>query len=326
MFLTKGVPSGRPAHESAPTTGGDLASINGGPVLQQTPPQALSKPGVSRWIHATSRKIGTHVDLPLPKPLPGSTLAMESLRRMPSARPQDEAKPVAALDVSLTAVAPVLVIPVREDVHRLGQTSIERHSAKREVENANVDAEAVAVSDGGAALGSGSFAPTVLQALRAEYASRQADLIQDITRKVARSALGPFAETDLISAVFSIVTGAPKDSGGLREEVALARQSEPETEVPKRAFDIPDAAAMPGRQELAAGKGFGQIAALQSNTARQPQPPEQDYSQRRTNAAKQLDVIAMLRTNPELPAREMARRCGVSPQTVLNWRERLRGQ
>lgn len=43
-------------------------------------------------------------------------------------------------------------------------------------------------------------------------------------------------------------------------------------------------------------------------------------SPRRTNADKQRDVLSMLRSHPALSNREIARRCGVSPQTVGNWR------
>ena len=44
---------------------------------------------------------------------------------------------------------------------------------------------------------------------------------------------------------------------------------------------------------------------------------------RRTNAGKAADVLSMLKSNPELADREIARRVGVSPQTVNNWRTRL---
>lgn len=43
---------------------------------------------------------------------------------------------------------------------------------------------------------------------------------------------------------------------------------------------------------------------------------------RRTNAEKQRDVLSMLDAHPEMPDREIARQCGVSPQTVNNWRRR----
>lgn len=48
----------------------------------------------------------------------------------------------------------------------------------------------------------------------------------------------------------------------------------------------------------------------------------QATASRRTNADKQRDVMSMLDAEPELPDREIARRCGVSPQTVGNWRRR----
>lgn len=43
---------------------------------------------------------------------------------------------------------------------------------------------------------------------------------------------------------------------------------------------------------------------------------------RRTNADKQRDVLSMLDAHPEMPDRAIARQCGVSPQTVNNWRRR----
>lgn len=43
-------------------------------------------------------------------------------------------------------------------------------------------------------------------------------------------------------------------------------------------------------------------------------------SPRRTNADKQRDVLSILDSEPGLSNREIARRCGVSPQTVGNWR------
>ena len=50
-----------------------------------------------------------------------------------------------------------------------------------------------------------------------------------------------------------------------------------------------------------------------------PAPPAPG---RRTNAEKQRDVLSMLDDHPEMPDREIARQCGVSPQTVNNWRRR----
>ncbi|AMJ59391.1 winged helix-turn-helix domain-containing protein [Bosea sp. PAMC 26642] len=46
-------------------------------------------------------------------------------------------------------------------------------------------------------------------------------------------------------------------------------------------------------------------------------------SERRTNADKRRDVLSMLDAEPHLPDREIARRLGVSPQTVSNWRRRI---
>lgn len=43
----------------------------------------------------------------------------------------------------------------------------------------------------------------------------------------------------------------------------------------------------------------------------------------RTNADKRRDVLSILDAEPELSDREIARRCGVSPQTVGNWRRRF---
>lgn len=42
----------------------------------------------------------------------------------------------------------------------------------------------------------------------------------------------------------------------------------------------------------------------------------------RTNADKQRDVLSILDSEPGLSNREIARRCGVSPQTVGNWRSK----
>lgn len=46
------------------------------------------------------------------------------------------------------------------------------------------------------------------------------------------------------------------------------------------------------------------------------------HSGRRTNADKRAAVLSMLDSSPELSDREIARRIGVSPQTVNNWRKR----
>lgn len=47
---------------------------------------------------------------------------------------------------------------------------------------------------------------------------------------------------------------------------------------------------------------------------------------RRTNADKRRDVLSMMGAHPELSDREISRRCGVSPQTVSNWRAKSRTQ
>lgn len=46
-------------------------------------------------------------------------------------------------------------------------------------------------------------------------------------------------------------------------------------------------------------------------------------SKRRTNADKATDVIDLIRAHPDASARDLARRAGVSPQTILNWRQKL---
>lgn len=51
-------------------------------------------------------------------------------------------------------------------------------------------------------------------------------------------------------------------------------------------------------------------------------PPAATGSQRRTNADKRWDVMSILDTEPGLADREIARRCGVSPQTVGNLRRK----
>jgi len=55
-----------------------------------------------------------------------------------------------------------------------------------------------------------------------------------------------------------------------------------------------------------------------------PQPAA--TTNRRTNADKRRDVLAMMDAHPELSDREISRRCGVSPQTVSNWRAKSRGR
>lgn len=53
-----------------------------------------------------------------------------------------------------------------------------------------------------------------------------------------------------------------------------------------------------------------------------PAPPAPPADLRRTNANKQRDVLSILESEPGLSNREIARRCGVSPQTVGNWRSK----
>lgn len=49
-------------------------------------------------------------------------------------------------------------------------------------------------------------------------------------------------------------------------------------------------------------------------------------SRRRTNADKRAEVLSILDANPDLSDREIARRAGVSPQTVNTWRKKRRVQ
>lgn len=51
-------------------------------------------------------------------------------------------------------------------------------------------------------------------------------------------------------------------------------------------------------------------------------PPRGSAHFRRRNADKRREVVSMLDAEPALSDREIARRCGVSPQTVGNWRRR----
>lgn len=48
------------------------------------------------------------------------------------------------------------------------------------------------------------------------------------------------------------------------------------------------------------------------------------HFERRTNAQKRTDVLSMLDASPHLSDREIARRVGVSPQTVNTWRRKIR--
>lgn len=53
--------------------------------------------------------------------------------------------------------------------------------------------------------------------------------------------------------------------------------------------------------------------------------PHMQPATRRTTADKRADVLSMLDTHPELSDREIARRLGVSPQTVSTWRSKAAG-
>lgn len=74
-------------------------------------------------------------------------------------------------------------------------------------------------------------------------------------------------------------------------------------------------------ERLRAAVQSGQTKGMATNTipSAAPAPPAPS---RRTNADKQRDVLTMLVCHPELSEREVARRCGVSPQTVGNVRRR----
>jgi len=50
--------------------------------------------------------------------------------------------------------------------------------------------------------------------------------------------------------------------------------------------------------------------------------PRSVHSGRRTNADKRADVLSILDASPDLSDREIARRAGVSPQTVNTWRKK----
>lgn len=68
---------------------------------------------------------------------------------------------------------------------------------------------------------------------------------------------------------------------------------------------------------------FAMMKAQQEAAASAPPPPP---PMRRTNADKRRDVLSMMEAQPELSDREISRRCGVSPQTVSNWRAKSRTQ
>lgn len=52
-------------------------------------------------------------------------------------------------------------------------------------------------------------------------------------------------------------------------------------------------------------------------------PAESGAADRRTQADRRSEVLSILSTSPDLPDREIARRVGVSPQTVSNLRKKL---
>lgn len=54
------------------------------------------------------------------------------------------------------------------------------------------------------------------------------------------------------------------------------------------------------------------------------QTADADYPERRTSAQKRAAILEMLRVNPDLSDGEIARRCGVSRQSVSNHRKALR--
>lgn len=80
-------------------------------------------------------------------------------------------------------------------------------------------------------------------------------------------------------------------------------------EMLRRRYETP---AQNGQEARSAEPGTGDIA------------DDAVRNVRRTNADKRRDVVSMLQEHPEFADREIARRCGVSPQTVSNWRSKLR--
>lgn len=83
-----------------------------------------------------------------------------------------------------------------------------------------------------------------------------------------------------------------------------------------------DFAALSRQFEKAAQNGQGNNKSEGSHTAAAAERGVDKSHLRRTNADKQRDVLSMLDTDPEMTDRAIARRCGVSPQTVSNWRKR----
>lgn len=65
---------------------------------------------------------------------------------------------------------------------------------------------------------------------------------------------------------------------------------------------------------------FAALRRVAENVADRVKTPV--HSGRRTNAAKRAAVLSMLDIHPELSDREIARRVGVSPQTVNTWRKK----
>lgn len=63
----------------------------------------------------------------------------------------------------------------------------------------------------------------------------------------------------------------------------------------------------------------GSEASVTNGSSGSPTPQP---ATRRTNADKRADVLSMLKAHPELSDREIARRVGVSPQTVNTWRRK----
>lgn len=64
---------------------------------------------------------------------------------------------------------------------------------------------------------------------------------------------------------------------------------------------------------------------LEADIATLTQTIQPAQAARRTNAEKRADVLSMLTTGPKLSDREIARRVGVSPQTVNTWRKKNTG-
>lgn len=72
---------------------------------------------------------------------------------------------------------------------------------------------------------------------------------------------------------------------------------------------------------------FEILRKLYEGAAQNAQParsPDTGTGVRRTNADKRADVLSMLDAEPGLSDREIARRVGVSPQTVNTWRKKVR--